>query len=308
MMTDTRVSVEILKPHLSPSALADYEICGRRGQFHQDPTIPRFTTQGLLFGKAWHHMMETYGRARLYYSDLTVGSLDPAKVLERLTHIGLGYMAEGARRDDYVTLEDDEPWEDLELALRRMINVWLSSPSYRWMGENVNITTVETQVRVEFGSDTHQFLGYLDAVYDVPGYGAVGVDYKTASRAWSGSKLEGDPRVLPQAPLYAEAWMRDTGEQMNSVAFDVMTKGGKFQRVFVDTRPEVRQPFIERWKGVAESIELHRAANKPMPVNPSHYLCSAKWCGYWDLCDMGAPLETKLSPPQPVGQPEGAGV
>ena len=201
--------VEIRKPHLSPTALSAYEICGRRGQFYHDPDIPRVTTQGLAKGSAWHWGMETFNRARMYYGDHVVGLIEATDLADRLSVIMVGYLQEVMARDDYATRDDDETMETLVSQLWFMLTSWMSERNNMWMGNEVRIEAIEQVVDVEFGSDHHQFRGYLDAVYQVPGYGVVGVDYKTASRAWAHQKDghgkgDGDPRKLPSGPLYAE--------------------------------------------------------------------------------------------------------
>ena len=288
--------VEIRKPHLSPTALSAYETCGRRGQFYHDPDIPRVTTQGLAKGSAWHWGMETFGRARMYYGDDVVESIDKAELAERLEAIMVGYLGETMARDDYETLDDDETVETVVSQLWTMLQSWMSEPSNMWMGEGVEIQAVEERVQVELGADNHQFLGYLDAVMRVPEYGVVGVDYKSAGKAWAHQKDghgkgDGDARKLPSAPLYAEAWLRDTGEEMDWFAFDVMTVAGKFERVWVDVRPEVRKTFISNWIATSDMIELYREAGMDMPTNPSSFLCSPKWCSFWIYCPMGEGLD-----------------
>ncbi len=288
--------VEIRKPHLSPTALSAYEICGRRGQFYHDPDIPRSTTQGLAKGSAWHWGMETFNRARMYYGDHVVGLIDKAELAERLEAIMVGYLMETMGREDYETRDDDEPLDVLVGQLWTMITSWMSEPSNMWMGDEVKIEAIEQVVHVEFGSDHHQFRGYLDAVYRVPEYGVVGVDYKTAGRAWAHQKDghgkgDGDPRKLPSGPLYAEGWLREYGEEMDWFAFDVMTVAGKFERVWVDVRAEIRKTFVDRWVDTSNMIELHRAAGMDMPTNPSAILCSPKWCAFWTYCPMGEGLD-----------------
>ena len=288
--------VEIRKPTLSPTALSAYEICGRRGQFYHDPDIPRVTTQGLAKGSAWHWAMETFNRARLYYGDHVVGLIDNTDLADRLSSIMIGYLTDVMSRDDYETRDDDEPIEVVVSQLWTMLTSWMSERNNMWMGNEVKIESIEEEVWVEFGSDHHQFRGFLDAVYRVPDYGVVGVDYKSAGRAWAHQKDghgkgDGDPRKLPSAPLYAEGWLRSTGEVMDYFAFDVMTVAGKFERVWVDVRAEVRAAFVDRWIKTSNQIELHRAAGMDMPTNPSAILCSPKWCSFWALCPMGEGLD-----------------
>lgn len=298
-------TVETLKPTLSPTALGAYDVCGRRGQYYHDPDIPGQTTLGLALGSAWHHAMETYGTARLQLGDQTVGALIPED-LANLYPMMVGHLEASIHRDDFVWPEEvndpAQPEITAETArteahdrLYTMLHAWSSEPSYQWMDGTTPIEAVEQEVRVELDSPHHQFRGFIDSVYRAPTYGPIGVDFKTAGRAWSHQKDglgkgDGNPRKLVQAPLYAEAWLRLTGEEMNWFAYDVMTYAGKFERVFVDVNAQVRDTFIRRWREVSSAIHLYGDNGMDMPHNPDHMLCSPKWCSYWDICDLGEGL------------------
>lgn len=305
MSPTTTVLPEVLKPHLSPSALSDYEICGRRGQYHQDRDIPRGTNLGQSFGKAWHHGLETFGLARMHYGDWQVAIIDQPELVERLYNIMGGYLYAQTLLDEFDPGPDQAVYEaDLAQCftdLPVMIGAVTGDPKRLWLGDKLKVAGTEMEVRVELGSDYHQLLGYIDTVIDTPS-GPVGVDYKTANRRWNKGKLSGDPRKLVQAPLYAEAYTRITGEEMNWFVYDVTTRRGQFDRVWVNTNYGVRKQFVDRWVAVSNDIELHRAAGLDMPTNPSHFLCSEQWCSYWtDYCEMGQALEIKRKhkPEQP---------
>lgn len=304
---DTRmsVSVEERKPTLSPTAVDNYEACGARLEFYLNPDIPGQTTLGLATGRAWHWGMEQWGRLRIASQQGVVSIDDLADDwMDRLHAIITGHLIEDTNRDDFVW----QPGDDISQAVAElwtMQQAWASDPNYMWLAEDGSVTvdTVEVRVLTEMGSPHHQMHGYIDAVFrliDEP----ILVDYKSAGRAWGSPKvyedkesgrLMGDPRKLIQAPLYAEAYERSTGERVNWVVFDVMTKAGRFQRVWVDVSPERRQPFITRWQLVSQAIHLHQSAGVPMAPNPGSFLCSPKWCSYWDICPMGEPLERKAS-------------
>jgi hypothetical protein len=275
---------------LSPSALSNYEICGRRGQFYQDPEVVRVGTNlGLARGGALHKALEVFGEARLYYGDSMVGGLDYSEIYDAAVAIAFGHFGAEMLRDDML-VGDDDPDEYLN-SLATMLQTWVSEPSHMWFDTHVSIRAVEQEVFVDFGSPNHLFHGFIDAVYDVASHGVVGVDYKTANRRWGGAKRDGDPRLLIQAPLYAEAWTRTTGEEMNAFAYDVYLPDGRFDRVWVDTNADVRAVFVERWNEVSDMVATFRKAGLDLPTNPSHFLCSEKWCEFWEMCPMGAELD-----------------
>ena len=276
------------KPHLSASGLGQYLTCGRRGDYHYDPTIPRGGSNANLGkGSAYHHVLEAFGLARLYYGDNVWNGED---FFERAYAVGVGYLTEIVMRDDFYWGEKDTI-EDMHQHLWNMLSMWASDPSYQWRGDGVGIMGVEVAVKADFGSEHHSFLGFIDGVYNVPDVGVVGTDFKTAGRAWGGAKAAGDPRKALQAPLYAEAWYQQTGTEMAGFTYDVMTQAGKFQRVWVDVSPAKRKPFIDRWVNMSNTIHLHHEAGLLMPTNPDSMLCSEKFCDYWTICPMGAELD-----------------
>jgi hypothetical protein len=280
-----------LKPTLSPTALGNYETCARRGQYYHAKVIPPVSTVGLALGGAWHKSMETFQQARMYYGDNLLRVQPQQMQVDNLYQIAVGHFAEESQREGFVW-SDGESVGDVHAKLWTMINAWADDPTYQWMGDSDQYRpiSVEEEIVVELGSENHVLRGFLDLIIDTPA-GIVGVDYKTAGRAWGGPKAAGDPRKLIQAPLYAEGWERQTGEIMSHFAYDVMTYAGKFQRVWVDVSPEKRGPFLERWNEVSDMIALYREANLPMPTNPGSNLCSAKWCSFWSICPMGEVLD-----------------
>lgn len=154
------------------------------------------------------------------------------------------------------------------------------------------MVAAEQLVVADFGLSDYYMKGVIDLVVEIPDVGPVGIDYKTTTRRWSKAKLEGDPRLLPQAPLYAEAWYRITGQEMNHFAYDVYKLDGTFDRVWVDVSAPIRERFVTRWQEVALDHRVHEINDLVMPTNPGHHLCSENWCDFWHLCPMGAELES----------------
>lgn len=308
-------TVEVRKPTLSPTALGNAEVCGRRLQFYLDPDVSGTTGQGLARGQAWHWMMEQFNRLRLYYQAQGEPPPDDLDVEEWLMAMGWGYYTEQTKRPDYVAHDSDLAHELVQEQLAAMYKAWAATPAHAWLDPGTTIATVEAEVLTEMGSPHHQMRGFIDAIYhmetgDFDGYEGLGdhltilVDYKTASRRWGSDtytvvkngkdeQLFGDLRKMPQASLYTEAWERSTGERVDWFVYDIVTVTGVFQRIWCDVRPEKREPFIDHWREVSEMIHLHQTAGIDMPTNPGHYLCSEKWCSYWDLCPMGAGLHSE---------------
>ncbi len=278
------------RPTLSPSALSDYEICGRRGQYHHDPNIPKGPpTINMARGVGFHKGLESANLARLA-RDLSPGVPEP-DLVEHLVNVAETWVLEVNATQKPGLFTDAELAETRTIFDRVFQARWQGGEAVMWREKGIELVAFEQLLYVPSFGTHHAFHGYADAIYSVPEVGIVGVDYKLAGKMWSGAKLAGDPRVLIQAPLYAEAWERlHPGLEMNWFAYDLYTIGGKFHRVWVPTAARLREPFIRRWEEVSASIKLHEDAGLPMPTNPSHILCSEKWCGFWEVCPMGGPL------------------
>jgi hypothetical protein len=233
--------------------------------------------------------METYQKARMYYGDNLIALMPKQVLVDNLYQIMVGHFTEEANREDF-RWNDGESVGEVHERLHTMLTAFSGEPSYQWREKGLTPVATEAEVVVDLDSDSHVLRGFIDLIVETP-QGVIGVDHKTAGRAWGGAKAAGDPRKLIQAPLYAEGWMRQTGQEMVWFAYDVMTYAGKFQRVWVDVRPEVRKPFIERWQQTAEMVSLYEQAGLELPTNPSNNLCSEKWCSYWEICPMGAELD-----------------
>lgn len=291
-LTVPAVDPDSRRPTLSPSALSDYEICGRRGQYHHDPTIPKGPpTINMARGVAFHRALERLNTKRTEGMRWTTGRhIEDALVIAKnhLSNVNHGYEP---------SLFSAEEIAESEAILTLVLQTYFQGgPALQWREPGIKLTEYEALLYVPGFGTHHAFHGYADAIYEVPEVGMVGVDYKLAGKMWSGAKLAGDPRVLIQAPLYAEAYERlHPGVRMDWFAYDLFTIGGRFERIWVPTNAALRAPFIRRWEEVSASIKLHEDAGLPMPTNPSHILCSEKWCGFWTICPMGEPLTEAMA-------------
>lgn len=275
---------------LSPSALSSFEICGKRGQFYKDPNLARVNTMSTARGRAWHTAMETYNVRPALYED---GG--PDFIAYVLANAALESLAQQVSEDDFEWQEGDDfdaVVAELDVMCRSFAD---APPQTRWYEPEIWRVGIEVSVLADFGSPTHIMPGVIDAVMAVNGT-HIGVDYKSAGRAWGGAKAMGDPRKLIQPPLYAEAWEQTRSTPMDWFCMDVMTVKGRFERIWVPTHKAVREPLLGRWRDVATQVALYAEKGLDMPTNPGHILCSEKWCGFWSICPMGQEYETILHP------------
>jgi hypothetical protein len=257
----------------------------RRGHYYNDDTLPTPPPNlGLVVGGVWHTVLEEYHRG----TEPWPHTLD---LIRWMRDRSVELMVEAADTEQGIAYDEDQDMFTGIDWLNIMAGSFAMDAPVRWDGKPV--IGVEVEVRADLGSPFHQLHGYLDLVVDDT-FGPVGVDHKTAAKPWRKPKALGDPRHLIQAPLYAEGWFRMTGQEMNWFAYDVMTYGGLFDRVWVDVCAEIRAPFVERWVEMSALIHLYQREGLTPPVNPSSFLCSSKYCPWWEHCPAGAGLEVSM--------------
>lgn len=288
---------------LSPTAMNEAEICLRRAQYYMDPDRPRLTNQFALVGQAWHHALESYYGAR--QRDPAVFDL-PTEVVEwRMLTIGTGWLEEGWEQPDFRFTPDTSTLrtqQDCIQAVTRMTEAWgmgRHTVGTEWDDE---YEIVATEARVMTEMKHHLFRGVIDLVLRHQGLGTVIVDHKTAKQKWSSVKQ--DLRRLVQAPLYAEAWFKATGEDPTWAAYDVMTHKGAFTRIWVPVAREVRAYTLDRWTDLGDLISWYRERDQDMPMNTNSPLCQSRYCPHWEYCPSGEALDRTTLAAYPEPEPE----
>ncbi len=76
--------------------------------------------------------------------------------------------------------------------------------------------------------------------------------------------------------------LRQKKERHLRLTFLVETKGGKRKVVQQDTTRTAHDisVLLLRMRATLDAIK----AGVATPTNPTNWWCSAKWCGYWDIC------------------------
>lgn len=130
-----------------------------------------------------------------------------------------------------------------------------------------------------------------DLVLQAPDRGLVAVDQKTGGKAWADSKA--DPRKNVQAPHYLRLLKQlFPGLPYYRFVFDVMTYGGKFQRIISDPAPKHEDAVAEHARQFVGLYEREVVTlGNDLPANPSSTLCNPKWCDFWSTCPFGEALE-----------------
>jgi hypothetical protein len=129
--------------------------------------------------------------------------------------------------------------------------------------------------------------GTIDYVDRRPSWGLA--DWKTGSpHSWEGKDWE-KSRWAIQPTVYTWAWdqySREHGLELPPIpqpfTFIAMLDNGAIQKVRVERRPEDWAWLERKVLGVVRQIE--RGTDGPWPMNDTHALCSARWCGAWAGC------------------------
>jgi hypothetical protein len=139
---------------------------------------------------------------------------------------------------------------------------------------------VEHKIRVELPTAPRDLLGIIDLADDQDRV----VDFKTAGR----KKSQGDVDSSVQLTTYAAAYHAHTGHEPSEVRLDtvVQTKTKTDRQALSSARgPLDFAALCHRINTVAAAIE---AGSFP-PVDPGHWVCDPKWCGYFRTCQFVNP-------------------
>lgn len=140
--------------HLSYSQIQNYLLCGRHYKFGYIDGIEKPDNDNLLFGKAWHKMI-----------DLVAGT--PQPINEKF----------------YEVLEGELSHENHELIARMAKSIPIQA---HLQGLNI----AQSELRFEFTVPNVEVpvIGFIDAILD----NGTPVDFKTAARKWSQDKADSD--------------------------------------------------------------------------------------------------------------------
>jgi len=132
---------------------------------------------------------------------------------------------------------------------------------------------VEQKYEVDFPNVDYTFLGYIDLIDDKKRI----IDHKTIAR--TPSSIGSDHRL--QLTGYALAYRASTGKKERAVRADYMVKNCTAKTVSIEEK--IKEGDINRllklMAYVAKAIK-----EKLFYPQPHNFMCSAKNCGYWEIC------------------------
>lgn len=246
------------KPYLSPTQLETYLRCGEayRRRYVEGERIPPGIVA--LQGTGVHVGAEVNFRQKIATgTDLPVRDIVDASVdgFDRQLVEGWSVDPEGPSVGD----ARDEV-ASLATVLAREV-----CPEYQ-------PTHVEQTVKIELPG-SHDMLGVIDLAAD----GRV-VDLKTTSKVWSQDTIDRSPQVT----FYAAAHRLLTGEIAQEVVIENLVKTKKPKRVKLTSTRDTKDfaALAARINAVSAGIN----AGVFVPAESGSWMCSRRWCGYFDSC------------------------
>lgn len=256
------------KPYFSPTQLDMLTRCGEqyRRRYIEGEKIP--PGAALLQGAAMHDVAATNFRQKIYSArDLKVDDMvemADANFTSKLAGEGIWLSAEERSRGQDVVIEESR-------ARARgfaQIHAQQQAPDYQ-------PEMVEERHQIELPGP-YDLLGILDLADNKKRL----VDLKTASR----KKYGDDAEKSVQLTVYAAIYRQKRGEMPSEIRLDVAVQtaaGNCSRQVLATTRARGDfEALINRINTAARIVQ----AGAFMPAEPGNWICSPKFCGYWDTC------------------------
>lgn len=255
------------KPHLSPSSIDMFLRCGE--QFRRRDILKESIPPGIamLKGRAVHKAAEVNNRQKIESGvDLPESDLVDAATTEFDTAIkadGLG-----------LSVEENAIGATKVVGQAKDASVSLTRVYRRLVAPAISPVLVEEFVRVELATASHDLLGKLDVV-DAQGRVR---DLKTSGR----KKSQADVDESDQLTYYDMAVEKLTGKPSAGVVMDVLveTKVPDVQMLTSFRTARDREVYLSKLNAVLGGIK----AGIFLPATPGHWVCTQKFCGYWNTC------------------------
>jgi hypothetical protein len=280
---------------LSQTALSNSLDCMLKGQYTIDRPAwaKRVAGSARACGTGFHAGNELYYIARR--DGLTLPTLDDCigRAIEVFQMSQTTDLYDNKPVDQFKWDEDVPDEETAKVIIEKMLTAYW--PEHWPMDWQVLAVEIHGSIPDEYvGADMK--VG-ADLVLVDPHNWLVGVDFKSAHKAWNRGKEH--PRKNVQAPFYQQLLRQlYPGYAGYRFVFDIMkypNKAGEcvFDRRISDPSPAHEAAVRENAKKVVHLYQtLHVEQGLDLPANPSSTLCNPKWCDFWEGCPHGAVLDT----------------
>lgn len=249
--------------HLSYTQIDCMLSCPRKYCFRYIQRLPAPVGSALLLGRAYHKALEVN-----FQEKVRTG-----------TDVGMPVLLDAFDSEwnrmlqhEEIQWDDESPAEIKDMG-RRLVGIYM---------ESVAPFVMPAEVERKFSIALPGLDGYtLDGVIDLITDQGVIIDHKTSSK----SKSESDVAKDLQASAYAAAMLADPTLSEVWIEFHtaVKAKTPNIQRLATMRNRQDAEWFIQLASEVLQQIKAGI-----FPPNPNSYLCSPRWCGYWERCKGGA--------------------
>lgn len=249
--------------HLSFSSISNYLICPKSWKYKYLDRIPTKTSPALLFGSAWHGLVES----------IVTGNVDPARKRDH-------FKADFEERVSQAEANGGIEWgNETPATMINMAYRWLASSEIKNGIETVKVLrdengpAIERKITVNVPGVPVPVIGYIDVITED---GVCG-DFKTSAKSWSDKQASDSLQ-----PLFYLAGLRQEGipvEMKFRHYVFVKTKEPKFQ--MIETRYDpMRLLFLF---GLIKNVwdAMDRGAYFE---NPGSWKCAEGNCEFWKIC------------------------
>ena len=265
--------------YLRQSTIGNIGVCGLRAKYDRDPNLPFSTGPHREFGTAYHAGLEAHYNGEPPIPAVTAHFA--SEEAQSITDWG----------DDWVDAEQAEHH------CKELVTAYTTE--YSWLSlEGIKLIGAETMIKSPLpGHDGWAIQGQLDLVLDVrdaphpalEDYDHVIVDHKTARKPWNKTKHTARKTLQPSWYTYwwPKLWLQQTGfKPRTGFVFDIMPQSAQFERRFVDVTEAQQQAALLKADAAVKLIESDGLC---FP-NTDSFLCSSKWCDFYDICPFGRAL------------------
>ena len=239
---------------LSPSMVSKYRQCPRQFYYDYCLQLPRMGSAYTAFGSSFHAMAEEN-----YYQKVRTEKDLPIDLLTDFFRDDLHY------RDDVDWKEQEESLDDMKDQGVKTVRAYQEK-----VAPGIQPQVVEHVWSMEVNNRPWVISGKTDLIAaNTP------IDLKTTGRRLKTPK----PEHVFQLSTYAMGWKAETGLPDVQGRLDYAIRG-KEETISLEVAPMDAQRVVSTFDDVAGWIQ-----REAWPPFRSHYLCSRKYCSFWEQCE-----------------------
>ena len=246
-----------MSDHFSQSQLNMGLRCLKQYEFRYMKGLIIPPSGALILGKSWHGAMEKNYKQKIE-SDEDLKISDMKDIF--------------SEKFDEAKETEEVDWQDEKPGAIKDQGISITEIHHKEIAPKVKPKLVEHRFEMPFTED-HTLVGYIDLIEKD---GQI-VDHKSSKI----SPNDGDVSKSIQLTAYSMAYRHEFKKKEPNLRLDVVVKNKTPKTVQKVTTRDQSSFDILREIGVGLESNI-KAGN--FPPNPTSYLCSEKWCGFWDLC------------------------